>query len=547
MPRVQEGYDPRAEALQTTAAPIVKTEMVRFDPNASSAFQLAAALGKAQPVIDKFKEDYDRQKLQDQILKIDAYKAQFQKDGTTGPVTAAQVGERFPETVPVIRARIAEGIGAEQGKKLIQPIIDEVMNNNELMTNSEARAAFIQKKRQELIGSIQPGNEFYSSGLIASIDKELGQYENSWQRQTAVYHKEVQAKDFSSQVVSALAQNDPQKALEDLDAKWKVSSSLNNLDRNKLVIDTTTKQAFAADDPALLDKIPTRFLNAETRAEIQRTKILIQEKRMQTVRDAEFLKNQARQEATRNDEIEMINAAAEGKDIDPYKYKNNPDSFQKALTIKDADKMPQATSAANSQRVRTSIINGATTAGLDQNAVIDSIRANPNLNNADKKKLIEEVPKLVEGVIAMQDDMVKSAYNVRIGASLDALEKSTNSRISSIVTGTNLRSQAVAMFDNGIRRGFTAFYEENGRWPTGKAKQDIVDREIEKADKYIESKVRLGGEQPAPAAPSGTQPGRGAAPAASSGPVKVTNDAEYNALKPGTLFVGPDGVQRRKP
>lgn len=30
-------------------------------------------------------------------------------------------------------------------------------------------------------------------------------------------------------------------------------------------------------------------------------------------------------------------------------------------------------------------------------------------------------------------------------------------------------------------------------------------------------------------------------------PVKITNDAEYNKLAPGSLFVGPDNVQRTKP
>jgi len=45
MPRVQVGYDPRAEALQTIAAPNIHTEQARNDPGASKAYQLAAALG----------------------------------------------------------------------------------------------------------------------------------------------------------------------------------------------------------------------------------------------------------------------------------------------------------------------------------------------------------------------------------------------------------------------------------------------------------------------------------------------------------------------
>lgn len=495
MPRVQVGYDPRAEALQTTAAPNIQTEQARFDPNASKAYQLAAALGKAQPIIDKFTAEYEHRKQQEELLKVPAFIAKAQSELGDGTVQAAQDNKIAPSSSSVVNARVNDGLGAEWGRKQVQPLIDSIMQNAELQTNSEARAEAIKTGRAKLLEQLPKGNDFFISGAITAIDREIGQRENLWQNQTAAYHKEVQAKDFSGKVVDALKTGDPAKALEALDATWKTSSSLSNLDRNKLVVDTVTQQAFAADDPNMLDKIPTRFRSAETDAQIKKTKILIQEKRMQTVRDAKFLSDFDREETTRKDTIEMINAAADGNPVDPTKYRNNPDSYQKALTIKDADRMPAAQSAANYQKVRTGILNGATTVGLDQNKVVDDILANRNINNADKRKLIEEVPKLIEGTIAMNDDMVKSVYSTRVGASLDALEKSPNARISNIVTGTNLRGNAVKMFDQGIRMGFNAYYEENGKWPTGKAKQDIVDAQVDRTEAFIANQVKLGGTQ----------------------------------------------------
>lgn len=497
MPRVQVGYDPRAEALQTTAAPNIQTEQARFDPNASKAFQLAAALGKAQPVIDKFTAEYEHRKQQEELLKVPAFIAKAQKELGDGTVQAAQEGKIAPSSSSVVNARVNDGLGSEWGKKQVQPLIDSILNDANLQTNSEARAAAIKEGRAKLLEQLPKGNDFFVSGAVTAIDRELGQYENAWQRKTAEYHKEVQAKDFSGKIVDAMKAQDPGKALEELDATWKTSSSLNNIERNKLVVDTVTQQAFVADDPNMLDRIPTRFRNAETDAQIKKTKILIQEKRMQTVRDAKFLTDFEREENTRKDVLEMITAAADGKPVDPTRYRNNPDSYQKALTIKDADRMPAAQSASNYQKVRTGILNGATTVGLDQNKVVDDILANKNINNSDKRKLIEEVPKLIEGTIAMNDDMVKSVYSTRVGASLDALEKSPNARISNIVTGTNLRGNAVKMFDQGIRMGFNAYYEETGKWPTGKAKQDIVDAQVDKTEAFIANQVKLGGSQAA--------------------------------------------------
>jgi hypothetical protein len=34
---------------------------------------------------------------------------------------------------------------------------------------------------------------------------------------------------------------------------------------------------------------------------------------------------------------------------------------------------------------------------------------------------------------------------------------------------------------------------------------------------------------------------------ASSGPAKIASDADYHALPSGTVFIGPDGKQRKKP
>jgi hypothetical protein len=49
---------------------------------------------------------------------------------------------------------------------------------------------------------------------------------------------------------------------------------------------------------------------------------------------------------------------------------------------------------------------------------------------------------------------------------------------------------------------------------------------------------------------TGRDYGNSAAPQgkpASNGPAKISSDAEYNALPSGTVFIGPDGKQRRKP
>jgi len=503
MPRVQVGYNPGAEALQTTASPNIQAVKAQYDPRSSSAFQLAEALGKAQPILDKFNDTYERDralKQQEQMLKLDNYKTQIVTDNN-GPVSEAQVGARFPETVPVVRMRIAEGAGAEHGKKIIQPVIDESMADANLQNDTAARAEFIKKKRAEIFGSIPAGNEFYASGAVAAMDKELGQYENQWQRQTATYHKEVQSKDFSGKVVEALGSADPGKAIEALDANWKVSSSLNNFDRNKLVVETVTQQAYATDNPALLDKVPTRFLNAETSAKIQQAKLQITQIRIGKVRDASFLEGKQREDATRGAKTDIVSKLAKGEAIDPGVYRGDPDAFNYAMSMKDAGRLPDVQSVSNATRIRTAVLNGSTVGSMNQNQVIDQIMNNPAINPKEKQALIADVPKLMEGMILLKDEGVQVAMSTRIDARLKVLEGSTNAKIQSMITGGNLRAQAMKVFEQGLQSGFTAYFETNKAWPTGTDKRNIIREETEKTERLIEELTRIG-TQATPAAPA---------------------------------------------
>ncbi|CAB4139201.1 hypothetical protein UFOVP348_46 [uncultured Caudovirales phage] len=510
MARVQVGYDPRAEALQTTAAPNIATEQARFDPRASSAFQLAEALGKAQPVIDQFNQDYERKKAQDTLLqnmKIEGYKEQFKRDNASGAVTEAQVKQKFPEVVPVVAARVAESIGLDFGRTQINSVIDEINKDDTLRLDTNARNAFLKKKRDEIVGGLAKGNEFYSSGVIKGIDQELRGWENGWQRDTATYHTKVQGDAFKNEVSQVLAAGGD---LTEVDKKWSTSSSLNNAERKKLVVDTVIAKAYAEDNPALLSKIPTVFLNDEYKKNLKQAELQITQIRIGKVRDARFLEQSAREDATRGAKTDMIKRVASGQPVDPGMYRNDPEAFNYAMQLKDAGRLPDVQSVSNATKVRTAILNGSTVGTMNQNQVIDQIMADPTMNPKEKQALIADVPKLMEGMLILKDEGVQTAMSTRIDARLKVLEGSTNAKIQALISGGNLRAQAMQVFQQGLESSFTAYFEDNKQWPTGKAKQDIIRVETEKAERLIEELTRMG-TTAAPSGPAQTPPARPAA------------------------------------
>jgi hypothetical protein len=515
MARVQVGYDPRPEGLQTTAQPNVATEQARFDPRTSSAFQLAEALGKAQPVLDRFQEDYDRKKMQDQLLKEGAYKEQFMKDYQGGAVTAAQVKERFPETVPIVAARVAESIGLEQGRKAVNSIIEEINQRDDLRLDSAKRNEFIAQKRKEYIDSVGgKDNEFFLSGVTKGFDQEVRGWENGWQRQTADYHAKVQANAFTDEVGRTL---DAGGNLEDVDKKWGQSSSLNNLERKKLVVDTVIQKAYASDDPSLLKKIPTVFLNDEYKKAIKAAEIQIQQLRIQKVRDAQFLENTQREEQTRGAKTDIIQKLASGRGVNPADYRNNPEAFNYAMQMKDQAILPDTVSIANATRVRTAILNGSTVGTMSQNAVVDQIMANTAINPKDKQKLIEDVPKLLEGMLIMKDDSVTNAMTNRLDPVIKAIETGPFNKLFQ-AQGINIRGQALSMFQSNLQQSMQAWFEDpklgNGQqWPVGLEKQRIINEAIQATENNITKMTEMytkGGAQAPAAAPTrpGTTPAR---------------------------------------
>jgi len=272
-----------------------------------------------------------------------------------------------------------------------------------------------------------------------------------------------------------------------VDSKWKGSSSLNNIERNKLVIEAVTDQAYGADDPSLLDKIPVRFLNSESRAAIEKSKAQIQAKRMTKITNAWALEKRTREEQLRTAKTEMLNGMVNGQPPDPAQYANNPDAFEFALRVQGAELVNPVQSKVTASALREEFLTSATIDNsVSQETMRERILSAPGINAADKVALLNEVPQLADGLIALNDPAIRRIFTDRLNPRLTALENSPNAQIQGLLNGRNLRSEVLKTYDAEIRAGFLAYYEDNKRYPTGKAKQDIIDQATERAEKQLQ-------------------------------------------------------------
>lgn len=490
----QDNYNPGQEQRSITAAPNIQTVQARNDPN--SVNQLVAALGadSTARALDEFQQVYKQRQLQDQSMKVDSYTQQFMDDHQGGAVSQAQVKARFPEMVPVIAARVAESIGRKQGQLDVAKSVEEINNNDSLRLDTAARAAYIQKARADLFAKIPQGNEFYASGAVQAMDKAFSEQELKWQGQTASYHQEVQKTALSDEVVTAFNSANPKAALAAIDANYDKSSSLNNLERNKVYVDTLIKTAATSDDISVLDRIPQQYLNADSKAQIYQARIAITNQQLAQWRHAKEFEAYQREEVERKGKLDILQKIGANQDVNPAQYLSSPGLHAFAVDAMSMPSVPEAASKAAVGDFRTKMLTLGNVQTLGNQADIAAqAMALRGVNPKDKADLVAEIPKLMEGTVLMNDPNIRRAYTDHLASRMDDLSKSPSATIQRLMGTGNLRGNAAALFEGEIRANFEASYKETGQWPTGFAARKITDDAIAKTSAYVDKMTSVEG------------------------------------------------------
>lgn len=484
----------QGESLRPVATPVSRYEAPPAAPQDQRLAQLADALAQLNPSLARYGLQRQEALMREQEMKLPAYIEQIKRDYGTGKITAAQVGEIFPEMVPTLRYRVAQAIGEEWGREQMNKVVEEILADENLRLNTEARKQYVERRRAELFSELGGDNEFYTAGAVAAFDKTLAAHELNWQRETAAYHIEMMKRQWQNEVVERFDKEGPDGLLA-LDAEWKVSGGLNNETRNALLIETLAQVAYERDDPSILDRIPTRFLNRESKAAIAEYKAKIENFRWSMYTRAVQMQNQAREQEIRDKKTEVLQRFFNGEQIKPGEYRHLPEVEDYVNQILTRPRVNPVVSEANARRLRTRILEAASTGDLshlgitgdlfNEDGLITLIQESPDLNPKDAIDLINELPKLLEGISLLRDDDVRQQLSDRLRPHLDQLRASLPATLERALGGRSLYGEAMKFFQDELRRSFIAYYEEKGTWPKGFEKRDLIDAAIKRTEDQI--------------------------------------------------------------
>lgn len=414
--------------------------------------------------------------------KAGYYAAQFAKDRDLGLVSMTQVGEMYPDKSPIVVANITEILGKQFGEQFARERMQTILEDEAMRLDETSRTEFFNALRQDLFTNVE-GREFFGAGALAAMDAVINEYESRFNTEAAAYHAEVQAKDFASGIrASLLSSENPTEAMRELDASFSQKSSLSNLRRKEITVDTVIGLAIEQKDVKMLSAIPDTLLNADLKAKVQEAEIRVSNLLWQDYSRGIQVEENNRRTNTRAGKLDIIDKLLKGEEINYNDYRDNQEVFQFAVTMQDTSLIPRERSRGAAVKLSSDIFTAATSGDFSQldnpdgteDGMIDAILARNDLTPADKIALIDKVPTLFEGADIINAPQVTSNYNKYLSSSVQALTSSPVFGPIAQIKGINIEGEVSSVYLNYIEEEVMAAIEDGNPVPKGSALRKII-------------------------------------------------------------------------
>tara|TARA_R100001460_G_scaffold108042_1_gene158076 strand:+ start:652 stop:2391 length:1740 start_codon:yes stop_codon:yes gene_type:complete len=451
--------------LQPQARPIDAFAGGGTQQAGTGAGQLAEALGVAAEVA----EDIRKRKEEEDLRLVDFYADQFIKDKEAGLADKVAVGELFPDKSSIIKSRITEAVGKRFATEQARGLMDELLADENLRYDSDARRLFYEQKKQQLSEEIKD-RPFFGAGALEGYNSVFNQFEYQLQQEGAKEQLETLRENYTSKLMDSMEdakQNGVDFDIISFEAQT-TNTGLNKSTRKELFIDELIRRGtFEASESfkglgsarpgktseeiteSIIKAVP-KSMRGDPDTELKlarlkgdlinlRTKILgaDQADENQMIFDANQKQLKTILEAA-NDKIKMESLQkANPRDLDFIKtesgneYKSNNGTVLSSIVQEGANPTLSKVYAKGYQREiqKIAVSGGDVTRKLNElqlNLVVD-----PSLNKAEKQDLINNMQKyanayeFVERAVSTQE---KNKLKQRVQTQMDFIKSKAGLR-----------------------------------------------------------------------------------------------------------------------
>lgn len=287
------------------------------------------------------------------------------------------------------------------------------------------------------------------------------------------------------------------------------TSSINPIRRRELVVDTAINLALSERDTSILERIPENMRGMpEVEAKIERAAEQVRDLQWQDYTRQQQIQDNNRKKLIRDTRQEMLDRIASGERINPAEYaKYGGEVYDYAVKVQNDEFIDPVASAAETAALRDSFLQGSTTGGtsdlidgnLTYEEAVDLVQTHPGLTAADRRRLIDDLPTLLDGMNLMNDPQISSFYSNRIGTDVQVYLQSVAGSINKL-QGNNIAGTVRRTFDETVRTHVRASIEDGEGIPRGMRLVEILEKAEEKALRKLDS-LQQRSSNPAPSAP----------------------------------------------
>ena len=488
-------------ALAPAAARVSTFKGVTAATQDKSSELLMNALGKLNPAINNFvtaKQSSDDETI---LNQAEYHMERIREELGNGTVTAVQVGELLPEASATVRAKITQSMGSRQGKEFIAPILDEIESDDTVRLSTELHNKRLEEAKAEALALSD--DPFYANGVMSAINAKINQSEQRWQLETAKYHKDAVRDEYKDEIANTILNGGD---LLEWDSVAKQTGPFMDRERNEIVTATAMDLAVESGNPEILNTVPERFLNAETKRKFAITQQQIKTSNWTEQTQQWQLQDRQRKDAIRNGQVEILNRFVETGVVRPSDYRNSPELYAFATSMVQRDSVNEVTSAATSTLLKEAILRSASgdapsellsSLGYYGDLSVDSLSSwialNPDkLNAKDAVSLIKDLPNLVEGSNVMRDPIVSDTFEKILRPAIAGVRQSPNTKLQAQLNGANFEATVNDFYYSQVSAEFDAYREDNDQWPKRSDRLRIVREVQERTSKLIGEMTKIG-------------------------------------------------------
>ncbi|MFA7168423.1 MAG: hypothetical protein WC096_05930, partial [Sphaerochaetaceae bacterium] len=245
--------------------------------------------------------------------------------------------------------------------------------------------------------------------------------------------------------------------------------------------------------------------NTETKARIAQVKEKIESSMYSRFIRARQLQEYEREESIRQGKIDILTRIANGEEVSPDEFYQTPELFEYAMRMNTQPHISSTVSVRNAENLRSTILKAATAGSYmeafkndpsftlmfeDEEAVTewglrDYILHRDDLNPAEKQKLIEQVPMLMEGVNFVRNPDFDAHFENSVGNDLKVFAQSVQGQVLQRM-GVNVQGVVQNTYRERLRQEVIAYIEENERLPRGTDRLEIMQRAEDAAHRRLQ-------------------------------------------------------------